>query len=129
MTFSGHDPGGGAGLQADIETLASQNCHATPVITALTVQDTTDVMAVTAISADHVVAQAQAILADMPVAAFKIGMLGSAANARAIHDILQDDPGFPWYWTRYWPRGTAPAWLTRNCWKRSPPCWSRAPPY
>lgn len=95
MTFAGHDPGGGAGLQADIETLASQNCHATPVITALTIQDTRDVTAFTAISADEVLAQAQAVLADMPVAAFKIGMLGSAANARAIHSILQDYPEIP----------------------------------
>jgi hydroxymethylpyrimidine/phosphomethylpyrimidine kinase len=95
MTFSGHDPGGGAGLQADIETLASQDCHATPVITALTVQDTQDIKTFTAISADEVVAQAQAILADMPVVAFKIGMLGSTANARAIHGILQDYPDIP----------------------------------
>ena len=95
MTFAGHDPGGGAGLQADIETLASLDCHATPVITALTVQDTRDVSAFTAINADEVLAQAQAVLADMPVAAFKIGMLGSAANARAIHDILQGYPDIP----------------------------------
>ena len=51
MTFAGHDPGGGAGLQADIETLASLDCHATTVITALTVQDTRDVKTFTAISA------------------------------------------------------------------------------
>jgi hydroxymethylpyrimidine/phosphomethylpyrimidine kinase len=95
MTFAGHDPGGGAGLQADIETLASQNCHATPVITALTVQDTRDVASFTALDSDAVVAQAETVLADMPVAAFKIGMLGSAANARAIHDILQQRPEVP----------------------------------
>ena len=95
MTFAGHDPSGGAGLQADIETLASLDCHATTVITALTVQDTGDVKTFTALPADHVTAQAQALLADMPVAAFKIGMLGSAANARAILGILQDHPNIP----------------------------------
>lgn len=95
MTFAGHDPSGGAGLQADIETLASLDCHATTVITALTVQDTGDVKKFTALPADHVTAQAQALLADMPVAAFKIGMLGSAANARAILGILQDHPNIP----------------------------------
>jgi hydroxymethylpyrimidine/phosphomethylpyrimidine kinase len=95
MTFAGHDPVGGAGLQADIETLASLGCHATPVITALTVQDSNDVHTFTAVDAEAVTAQAHAVLADMPAAAFKVGMLGSAANARAIHGILQDHPQIP----------------------------------
>jgi hydroxymethylpyrimidine/phosphomethylpyrimidine kinase len=95
MTFAGHDPSGGAGLQADIETLASLDCHATTVITALTLQDTGDVKTFTALSDDNVTAQAQALLADMPDAAYKIGMLGSAANARAILGILQDHPNIP----------------------------------
>lgn len=95
MTFAGHDPTGGAGIQADIETLASHNCHAAAVITALTVQDTQDVARFTALEADAVTAQAEAVLADMPVCAFKIGMLGSTANARAIHNILQQYPDIP----------------------------------
>ncbi|HET8707236.1 MAG TPA: bifunctional hydroxymethylpyrimidine kinase/phosphomethylpyrimidine kinase, partial [Pseudomonadales bacterium] len=44
MTFSGHDPCGGAGIQADIETLASLGCHCTPVITAITAQDSCNVI-------------------------------------------------------------------------------------
>jgi hydroxymethylpyrimidine/phosphomethylpyrimidine kinase len=95
MTFAGHDPSGGAGLQADIETLASQGCHAAPVLTALTVQDTRDVMEFTPLAASHVITQARAVLEDMPVAAFKIGMLGSVENAEAIHTILQDYPQIP----------------------------------
>ena len=95
MTFSGHDPSGGAGIQADIEVLASQGCHATPVITALTVQDTRDVVDFTPLAASHVITQARAVLEDMPVAAFKIGMLGSVENAQAIHTILQDYPQLP----------------------------------
>jgi hydroxymethylpyrimidine/phosphomethylpyrimidine kinase len=95
MTFSGHDPCGGAGIQADTETLASQGCLATPVITALTVQDSRDVTDFKAIDADHVSAQARAVLDDMPVAAFKIGMIGSVHNTRAIHGILQDYPNIP----------------------------------
>ena len=95
MTFSGHDPSGGAGMQADIEVLASQGCHAVPVITALTVQDTRDVVEFTALAASHVITQARAVLEDMPVAAFKIGMLGSVENAQAIHTILQDYPQIP----------------------------------
>jgi hydroxymethylpyrimidine/phosphomethylpyrimidine kinase len=95
MTFSGHDPGGGAGLQADIESLFSQGCRATPVVTALTVQDTRDVMAFHPVDSSHVVSQARAILEDIPVAAFKTGMLGSVENCVAIHSILADYPGIP----------------------------------
>ena len=45
MTFAGHDPSGGAGIQADIEAIASMGCHAAAVVTALTVQDTQNVIA------------------------------------------------------------------------------------
>ena len=95
MTFSGHDPSGGAGIQADIETLSSQGCLATPIITALTAQDSHDVIEFNAVEASQIIVQARAILEDMPVAAFKIGMLGSADNAQAIHSILQDYPDLP----------------------------------
>ena len=95
MTFSGHDPSGGAGIQADIETLSSQGCLATPIITALTVQDSRNVTEFKPIEAGHITSQARAVLGDMPVAAFKIGMIGSADNAQAIHSILQDYPDTP----------------------------------
>ena len=95
MTFSGHDPCGGAGIQADIESLVSLGCQAVPVITALTIQDTSGVHAFTPLSAEQVTAQARTVLEDMPVSAFKIGMLGSAENAQAIHAIRQDYPDLP----------------------------------
>lgn len=95
MTFSGHDPCGGAGIQADIETLVSQGCHAAPVITALTVQDSHNVIEFTPLNATRLITQARAVLEDMPVAAFKTGMLGSAENVTAIHSILQDYPAIP----------------------------------
>ena len=94
MTFSGHDPSGGAGIQADIETLSSQGCLATTVITALTLQDSRDVTEFRAIDASHIISQARAVLEDMPVAAFKIGMLGSVENAQPIHVIVKDHPGY-----------------------------------
>jgi hydroxymethylpyrimidine/phosphomethylpyrimidine kinase len=95
LTLSGNDPSGGAGIQADIETLASMGCHCAPVITALTVQDTSAVHNFSAVSADLVLAQAQAVLEDMPVAAFKLGMLGSLENVEAAHELLSAFPDTP----------------------------------
>jgi len=43
LVFAGSDPSGGAGIQADIEALASHGYHTAPVITAITVQDTQDI--------------------------------------------------------------------------------------
>lgn len=95
MVFAGNDPSGGAGLQADIEALASMGVHAAPVITAITVQDTEGLKRFSAVEPGLVVEQARAVLEDMPVAAFKIGMVGSVENAEAIHSILMDYPEAP----------------------------------
>jgi len=95
LVFAGHDPTGGAGLQADIQAIASQGVHAATVVTALTVQDTQDVAGYTPIEPAQVTAQARAVLEDMPIAAFKLGMLGSEANAEAVHGILMDYPEIP----------------------------------
>ena len=95
MVFAGSDPSGGAGIQADIETLASMGCHAVPVITAVTVQDTVDVKRVEPMSAAIIVEQARAVLEDVPVAAFKLGMLGSVEAVEAIHTLLLDYPDVP----------------------------------
>ncbi|TAK90659.1 MAG: hydroxymethylpyrimidine/phosphomethylpyrimidine kinase [Burkholderiaceae bacterium] len=95
MTFSASDPTGGAGLQADLLTLARLRCHALTVVTALTVQDTAGVQQVHAVGADQVAAQARALLKEMQVAAFKIGLLGSTENIMAIARILADYPDVP----------------------------------
>lgn len=95
MVFAGTDPSGGAGMQADIETLASMGCHATPVVTAITVQDTVDVYRYEALDASLVVEQARAVLEDIPVAAVKIGMLGSVEIVEVIHTLLVDYPNIP----------------------------------
>ena len=84
MNFAGTDPSGGAGLQADIETLISMGCHAAPVVTAVTVQDTQQLFHYQAMEPTLVIEQARAVLEDIPVAAFKIGMVGSVENAEAI---------------------------------------------
>lgn len=95
LTFAGSDPTGGAGLQADVLTLASMGCHPLSVITALTVQDTHGVESIEAVDAARVRAQAEALLADMRVAAFKLGVLGSVDNIRAIADLISDFPDVP----------------------------------
>ncbi len=95
MAFSGNDPSGGAGIQADIEALVSMGCHAAPVLTALSAQDTRDVYDVTPVPPAEVIEQARAVLEDMTVAAFKIGLLGSVPVIEAVHTILKDYPERP----------------------------------
>lgn len=95
LVFAGNDPSGGAGLQADIETLASFGCHGAPVITTVTVQNTTDILKLAPLDAALVVEQAEAILADIQVSAIKIGMLGSVAIIRALGPLLQNCQDIP----------------------------------
>lgn len=95
LTLSGSDPSGGAGIQADIEALASHGCHCAPVITAITVQDTQDVKSYAPLDGTLIMEQARAVLEDMPVAAIKIGMLGSVEAAEAIYGVLRDYPNIP----------------------------------
>lgn len=95
LALSGMDPTGGAGIQADIESLASMGCHAAPVVTALTVQDTRRLTEYAPVDAGLLRRQIETLLADMPIAACKIGMVGSAENARVIHEILARHTNIP----------------------------------
>lgn len=95
LCFAGLDPTGGAGLGADIEAIASMGGHPLPIATALTVQDTHDVKALMPVDPGHVIDQARAVLADIPVAAVKIGLLGSAGVVDALHDLLADCEEIP----------------------------------
>ena len=95
LTFAASDPSGGAGLQADILTLASMGTHPLSVVTAITVQDTLGVEGLQALDAEWVADQARCLLEDMPVDAFKIGVLGSVENIAAIAEIISDYPDVP----------------------------------
>jgi hydroxymethylpyrimidine/phosphomethylpyrimidine kinase len=88
MSFAATDPTGGAGLQADILTVASLGCHPVSVATAITAQDTHGVHAVHPLEARWILEQARVLLDELPVAAFKLGVLGSAENAAAIAGLL-----------------------------------------
>lgn len=95
LSFSANDSSGGAGIQADILTLASMGCHPLSVITAVTVQDTVGVDDVMALDPGWVADQARAVLEDMPVHVFKIGMLGSVEIIATIAEIVSDYPDIP----------------------------------
>lgn len=95
MVFSGLDPTGGAGIQADIEAIASHGCHASPIITSIAVQDTRDVHKVIPTPAQMILAQARTVLADVPVSAFKVGLLGSVEAAEAVHVLVREQPQIP----------------------------------
>lgn len=95
LVFAASDPVAGAGVQADLLALAALGCHPATAVTALTVQDTIGVASVHPVAAELVDRQARAVLADMPVAAFKVGVLGSVENARAVAAIAADYPRIP----------------------------------
>lgn len=82
-------------MQADIEALLMQDCHAAPVITALTVQDTCNVSDFRILDHDWVMAQARAVIGDMPVSAVKLGMLGSLEMVETVTEVLKLLPGVP----------------------------------
>lgn len=95
LCFSGLDPSGGAGLQADIETIAALGGHAAVVCTALTVQDSQRVHSFVPVDADLQRRQAGAVLLDLPVGAIKLGMLGSVATTTLVADVLRSHPTLP----------------------------------
>src|SRR5579885_3298913 len=89
LVIAGNDPSGGAGLAADIQAATAAGAHPAPVVATLTVQDSRDVHNVQALEPGHVVAQARAVLEDMPVAAVKLGLLADAAVGAATAALLK----------------------------------------
>ncbi len=95
LCLGGHDPIGGAGIQADIETLTALGCHAGTAVTCLTVQDSRDARALHPVQATVFRAQAEAVLDDVQVDAIKIGLIGSPDLIGAIGDLLAAHPHIP----------------------------------
>lgn len=95
LTFAASDPTGGAGLQADVLTIGALGCHALSVLTAVTVQDTSGVARMSVLEAEWVSHQARCLLDDIAVDAFKLGVLGSADNVRAIGALMRAFPAVP----------------------------------
>lgn len=89
LVLAGVDPSGGAGIAADLQAVAGQGAHALTVVTALTAQDNDRVYHVQPVDSAMVLRQAEVLAARIAIAAVKIGITGSAANAQAIADLLR----------------------------------------
>jgi hydroxymethylpyrimidine/phosphomethylpyrimidine kinase len=90
LTIAGSDPGGGAGIQADLKTFAAFGVYGTSAITAVTAQNTVGIAAVAPLSADLVTAQIEAIAGDVQLHATKIGMLATAAIVEAVAAAIEE---------------------------------------
>ncbi len=88
LTIAGSDGSGGAGIQADLKTIAAHNCYGLSVITAVTAQSTMGVAGVHAIPPDFIAQQFTTIASDIRIDAVKIGMLGPAENAETIAVLI-----------------------------------------
>ncbi|MFW1949666.1 hydroxymethylpyrimidine/phosphomethylpyrimidine kinase [Acinetobacter bereziniae] len=94
LCFSGLDPSGGAGLQADIEAIGQSGAHAAIACTALTIQNSQQVFGFEATSKQLLLAQANAVVGDLPIKAVKSGMLGTTDNIAALADFLREHPDY-----------------------------------
>ncbi len=95
LVFAGNDPTGGAGLTADTQTLALIGCHIAPIVTCTTIQDTRNVYQILPMTKNHILQQAEIILKDMPIAAIKLGLLGSLGAVEAVAHILRTHTPLP----------------------------------
>ena len=95
LSISGHDPSGGAGIQADIEAITALGCKAVTVVTCITVQDTVNVRRVAPLSPELVDEQLRTLLNDISIGVIKIGLLGDAAIADTVAAVLSDHPEIP----------------------------------
>jgi hydroxymethylpyrimidine/phosphomethylpyrimidine kinase len=88
LTIAGFDPSSGAGVTADIKTIAAHGCYGVACITAMTVQSTAGVRRVQVVDPALVTETLEELADDMPIAAVHIGMLGSAKVVRAVAEFL-----------------------------------------
>lgn len=95
LSIAGYDPSSGAGITADIKTIAAHGCYGISCITALTVQSTRGVRRVQPIAARTISETLEELAADFNIAAIKIGMLGSLEAARAISTFLKSNRKAP----------------------------------
>ena len=90
LSIAGSDPTGGAGIQADLKTFAALGVNGCAVPVALTAQNSTAVTGVFAVPSAFIIAQLEALFADVDIAAVKIGMLGCADSVRVVAAALRE---------------------------------------
>ena len=95
LTFGVADPVGAVGIQADLAAFAAMGCHGLSAITGLLISDTARIEDVQQIEPEWVSDQARLVLEDMPVAAFKVGAIGSIETISVIAEIVSDYPDAP----------------------------------
>jgi hydroxymethylpyrimidine/phosphomethylpyrimidine kinase len=88
LTIAGFDPSSGAGVTADIKTIAAHGCYGVACITALTVQSTAGVKRVELVAAELVAETLAELASDVDLAAIHIGMLGSGKVLKVVADFL-----------------------------------------
>lgn len=91
LSIAGHDPTGGAGIHADIETIRSMGCHVCSIITTITVQNTANVLKIKPIELDLIKHQLQVLSEDIRFDVIKIGLLGAASTARLVAQYLNQN--------------------------------------
>ena len=90
MTVAGSDSGGGAGIQADLKTIAALGAYGTSTITSVTAQNTRRVVSVFEIPVDMIEQQFDAVISDIGADAVKIGMLSSSLIIDAVADKIRE---------------------------------------
>jgi hydroxymethylpyrimidine/phosphomethylpyrimidine kinase len=90
LVLSGLDPSGGAGLQADIQTLTALGCHPLPLITCLTVQNTCNVQSLQSVDAELLTQQIEYLIQDIQISAVKIGLISSLSVLEILVDLVQN---------------------------------------
>jgi hydroxymethylpyrimidine/phosphomethylpyrimidine kinase len=90
LTIAGSDSGGGAGIQADLKTFHQFGVFGTSVITAITAQNTLGVREWEAVRAELVRSQIDAVASDLRPAAFKSGMLATAAIVKTVAKAISE---------------------------------------
>ena len=95
LSFGVCDPVGALGVQSDVAAFAALGCHGLSAIAGLLVSDSARVEHLYELDSDWMAEQARALLEDMPIAAFKVGAVGSALHLAAIAEIVSDYPDAP----------------------------------
>lgn len=90
LTIAGSDPGGGAGLQADLTTLAALGVHGTSVVTVVTAQNTVGVQGLHPLPVDVVDQQLRSVREDLPPSAVKCGLLGTPGLVALVAEAVRD---------------------------------------